>query len=135
MEGQNRLVWRGGGQGTHFWGHLHKGVVMRTVAALLFLACISSCTGCATIMGGARDQQVNITSKPAGASVIVNGEHRGTTPLRVSLDRHVNHSIEVSNGAETYTKELGPGFNWMFMGNVLFGGVIGMVVDLSTGAT
>jgi hypothetical protein len=92
--------------------------------------------GCATITGGSRDQKVKITSNPAGAAVVVDGQPQGATPAAVDLSRKTEHQVAISYpGCETaqmtIRRQLNP---WMF-GNLLLGGPVGLIVDVCTGAT
>ena len=89
--------------------------------------------GCATIMHGTT-QEIGISSSPTGASVIINNESRGNTPLVVELSRKKSHTIriEMTNYEPfeiTTTKSVS---NWVW-GNIVFGGLIGLIVDASTG--
>ena len=58
----------------------------RLVSGFLAACCLSSVTGCATIVHG-RHQDVAVTSSPSGARVSVGGKDQGTTPTRVPLER------------------------------------------------
>jgi hypothetical protein len=93
-------------------------------------------TGCATITGGSRDPQVNITSDPPGAAVWVDHEPRGATPAIVELNRKSEHKITVVQpGCEPATATVKRSLNpWVF-GNIVLGGLIGVVVDVCTDAT
>ena len=113
---------------------------------LAALAAALVLSGCATIFNG-QSQTVVIASKPEGATVSVTnraGEsvHSGVTPVTLSLKRGYGYFK-----AETYTIKFDkPGFDtkevvisggvsgW-YIGNILFGGLIGMLaVDPVTGA-
>ena len=102
-------------------------------AATVFTLFFSS--GCCTIFGMASDQGVTIESAPSGATVTVDGEYKGRTPVRVDLNRRKTHQVVVSNGSESYEKELSPGLNPMLFGNIVFGGLIGIIVDTIDGAS
>lgn len=51
-------------------------------------------SGCATLTKG-RKQAVEITSAPAGASVLVNGNPVGSTPMRANLSRREGHEVTI----------------------------------------
>ncbi len=92
--------------------------------------------GCGTITGGSRDQKVKITSNPAGAAVVVDGQPQGATPAAVDLSRKTEHQVTLSYpGCETaqmtIRRQLNP---WLF-GNLVLGGPVGLIVDVCTGAT
>lgn len=91
------------------------------------------CTSCATIMHGTR-QTIGISSNPSDALVTVDGRYCGKTPLRVDLKRNENHTIRIElDGYSPYevicTRQMSA---WVF-GNVVFGGVPGLVIDCLTG--
>jgi hypothetical protein len=90
---------------------------------------------------------VNITSSPAGCHVTVkdqNGSvvHQGTTPTSVKLSarggyfKPARYSFEFSKrGLPSQTVNLTAEMDGWYFGNVLIGGLIGMlVVDPATGA-
>src|SRR5205085_4482 len=116
---------------------MSNGSFARGRAALAALVlCAVSGTGCATIAtGGGGSQTVTVTSTPPGASVLVDGQPQGVTPATVSLSRKSEHTVELAAaGYEparlTVTKKLNP---WL-IGNLLLGGLIGVVVDVATDA-
>ena len=92
-------------------------------------------TSCATIISGSK-QEVNFTSTPAQATVFVNNVQLGTTPFVTKLKRSVKkHNVKiVLDGYKPYETVLTRKFNGWFFGNIAIGGLIGVIVDLSTGA-
>ncbi|PYP11342.1 MAG: PEGA domain-containing protein [Gemmatimonadetes bacterium] len=88
---------------------------------------------CATIMHGT-SQQVGINSQPAGATVVVDSQTAGTTPVAAKLARKRSHRITVTMPGyqqfEMVTTRKTSGWVW---GNIVFGGLIGLIVDASTG--
>jgi hypothetical protein len=88
---------------------------------------------CASIMHGS-SQELNIASQPSGASVAVDNLTLGRTPLVAKLKRKDKHAIAVTlDGYQPFeltTTRSTSGWVW---GNILFGGLIGLAVDLSTG--
>jgi hypothetical protein len=109
-------------------------------------AAVVALSGCASIFNG-QTQAVSIRSEPDGAAVTVtnrSGEkiHTGTTPVTLTLKRGAGYFK-----SEIYTVVLAKeGFdkkeititgtvNGWYIGNILFGGLIGMLaVDPVTGA-
>lgn len=103
-------------------------------------------TGCASIFNGPT-QAVTIKSEPAGAAVsVVNraGEkiHAGTAPVTLTLKRGAGffkpETYTVSFEKQGFSKKevnvTGTISGW-YIGNILFGGVIGLLaVDPATGA-
>lgn len=109
-------------------------MLIRSTACASMLALIGLLGGCASIMHGSR-QNVAFDSTPAGASVIVDGTKVGTTPICTDLDRGSEHDVTIELPGYTPQKiHLSRGVDGWFFGNLLLGGVIGLVVDASNGA-
>jgi hypothetical protein len=102
------------------------------VAALLAL----NCAGCASATRG-WTEQITITSTPSGAEATVQGSETAavcTTPCVVQVKRHEDVTINIKKeGYEPQvvplSKEIAGGGVAGFAGNILLGGVVGMVVD------
>jgi len=109
----------------------------RLLYSLIFTALASVGSGCATVAsGGGGDQTVKVVSDPPGATVVIDGQPVRATPAEVKLGRKTSHTVEVSSlGYETTRLAVNSEFNPWVIGNVVFGGIIGIVVDLATGAT
>ncbi|PYO63923.1 MAG: PEGA domain-containing protein [Gemmatimonadetes bacterium] len=79
-------------------------------------------------------QDVSIASQPSGASVSVDNQTLGTTPVVAKLKRKDKHTIVVKMDGyqpfEVVTTRSTSGWVW---GNIVFGGLIGLAVDLGTG--
>jgi hypothetical protein len=89
--------------------------------------------GCATIMHGT-SQKIGISSLPTGAKVSVDNLQLGDTPLFANLKRGDDHIVTIEmEGFQkvqlTITKSVS-GWVW---GNIVFGGLIGLVVDAVSG--
>ncbi|MDD4967812.1 MAG: PEGA domain-containing protein [Paludibacter sp.] len=98
----------------------------------LALTCLL--TSCATIFSG-RTQNVLITSNPSSATIYIDEVEAGKTPFEAQLVRKSAHSVRLQlDGYQTYQTNLTQTFNGWYLGNILIGGVIGLVVDASTGA-
>lgn len=92
-------------------------------------------SGCATIVtGGGEDQSVRVASMPKGADVFVDDQLVGQTPISLRLTRKDDHMVRVQKaGYAPYERHVKSGFNPWMIGNVLFGGIIGIVVDAVSG--
>ncbi|WP_407478317.1 PEGA domain-containing protein [Elizabethkingia meningoseptica] len=91
-------------------------------------------TSCATIVSGSK-QTVNFTSTPSEATVLIDGVEVGKTPFETKLERKSVHSVVIKlDGYQPYETKLTKQFNAWYLGNILFGGIIGLVVDPITGA-
>lgn len=76
-----------------------------------------------------------IRSNPPGAQVFIDGMTVGSTPFLANLRRKIRHEIKILR--EGYLEEARVtrrGFNWWFVGNLIFGGPIGIITDLATGS-
>lgn len=110
---------------------------------LLVIACFAApfLTGCATITTGT-DQRVEILTDPEGAacSFTRNGESIGEvnpTPGHLTVSK-ANADILVNCSKEGYFEnagKVGSKFQAMTFGNILFGGLIGVIIDVASGAT
>ncbi|MBP2833852.1 PEGA domain-containing protein [Aquimarina sp. U1-2] len=101
--------------------------------ALLYILIVLF-SSCATIVSGAR-QKVEIASEPGEAKVYINEIEIGNTPVEQNLKRNQEYQLAIKlDGYETYEMKLERKFNAWYIGNVLFGGIIGLVVDPATGA-
>ena len=95
--------------------------------------------GCATVTRGTTNQ-VQIVSEPAGASARTSFGHQCNTPCTLSVSRKDEFSVLISapgyeeQRVDVKTQLAGTGAAG-FAGNIVAGGVVGMVVDASTGAT
>jgi PEGA domain len=115
---------------------------MRSIAKAVSIALISGSltlgnVGCATIFTGGRpDQKVEFKSIPQGATVYVDGEEVGQTPLKLPLARDMNHKVRIElAGYPTYERDIKTGFNGWVIGNIVLGGLIGLVIDIVSGST
>ncbi len=88
---------------------------------------------CATIMHGS-SQEISISSQPTGATVTVDGQPAGTTPIAARLRRKDIHRVTITMDGyqpfEMVTTRKTSGWVW---GNIVFGGLIGLAVDAITG--
>ena len=106
---------------------------MKKTFIVFILLSFLSYSGCATIFLGDK-QQVEFSSEPAGAAVMVNGNKEANTPCTVSLMRGKEYVIEfVKEGYEskslrmTYHIQVG----WLILD--IFTCFIGIMVDAFTG--
>ncbi len=104
----------------------------RTNTILLF--CLILLTGCATIMSGVR-QKIMFNSYPGRAAVLIDEVEVGKTPFQIKLSRNRNYQVMIKlDGYKTYETMLKRKFNAWYIGNIAFGGIIGLVIDPLTGA-
>jgi len=110
-------------------------VLLRVLfGSMLLVALALAQTGCCSIVSGTT-QQVAINSTPSGATVSVNGMPSAQTPVTLPLRRGSSNAISIEKeGYEPYDVALSRGMNGWVFGNILFGGLIGLVVDVADGA-
>ncbi|MFP5439267.1 MAG: PEGA domain-containing protein [Bacteroidia bacterium] len=91
-------------------------------------------SSCATIVSGSK-QEVKFTSSPANADIVVDGNFEARTPATVKLVRKKAHTVVIRlTGYKDYEVKLERKFNAWYIGNIGFGGIIGLIVDPITGA-
>ena len=89
--------------------------------------------GCATVMSGST-QTITLTSQPSGAKVQCGGTML-ITPATMEMERNKNHTvIFTKDGYESQQVRIKKSMNPWILGNILIGGIPGIVVDLITGA-
>lgn len=91
--------------------------------------------GCASIIHGTK-QEIAVSSIPTGAEVSVRGVHMATTPSVIKLKRK-NSNIAIrfeKEGYEPVEIALRRSTDGWIVGNILFGGLIGLAVDFIDGA-
>ncbi len=109
---------------------------MKTSVLLLggILAVLFS-SGCASIVSG-RNQDIHVTSEPPGVKVEAENGVSVTTPGELTLVRNKPHTLVAKYAeADPQQKELRSDLNGWVFGNILFGGIIGAVVDFASGAS
>lgn len=69
------------------------------------------------------------------ATIIFDGVERGKTPFETKLRKADEHTVVIKlEGFKTYETKLTKKFNARYLGNIIFGGLIGVIVDPLTGA-
>ncbi len=92
--------------------------------------------GCATIFKGS-SADVRLNSQPAGASVFINEIDKGSTPQTLSLERDKDHILTFKkDGYEDVKVEINQKFDGAttILGNLVSWALLGIVVDVATGA-
>lgn len=103
----------------------------KIISCTLVLTLLSSC---ATIMSGSQ-QNVKFSSNPSTATIFIDEVEVGKTPFEIKLLRKSEHSVMIKlDGYRTYETKLTKKLNGWFVGNILIGGLIGLIIDPITGA-
>jgi len=113
---------------------------MRVLRVTVLLCIAGSLAACATVTRGSEDAWV-VNSDPSGAKVVTtNGHHCAATPCAIKMKRKSEFTATLTKpGYKDATvqvshKTAGAGAAGV-AGNVLLGGVIGLGVDMYTGAS
>lgn len=104
-------------------------IFLMLVFSIYFLIAYS---GCATIFSGG-SEEINLSSDPSGAKVLVNGQNEGKTPMKLNADKGKDYILEfVKEGFENKTFRLTSslGVGWLILD--LFA-PFGIIVDAITG--
>lgn len=100
---------------------------------LILASVLITLAGCVTMMQGT-SQGVAISSNPTGAMIRVNGEQKGITPAVLDLSRKGNHLVSLQlDGYQPYEAALSKQVSGWVVGNILFGGLVGLAVDAISG--
>ena len=111
----------------------------------MFFLVAAIVAGCATIVGGGNNQSISFDSSPQGASIflgkvgkegkVVDLVDTGLkTPAMLDVPRRNAVIILKKEGYKDTNVVMSKAVNGWFFGNIIIGGLIGMSVDLSTGA-
>lgn len=105
----------------------------RLVTAIIGLGFLFFLSGCASIMSGTT-QMVTIHSEPPDGKININGV-LGKAPLTMPLSREADQQVTVeSEGYKPCSYRLGKTMNPWVVGDILIGGIIGIIIDLASGA-
>ena len=110
---------------------------MKKVISLTLVLSVLSVTifGCAAIIHGTK-QKIPVNSSPSGAKVIVMGAHKASTPAVIELSRSESNIVLrfEKDGYEPVDVAITRSVDGWIVGNIIFGGIIGLVVDFASGA-
>lgn len=100
----------------------------------ILIVLLAGLAGCATIVHGSR-QDVFVKSEPSGAVVRV-GATATKTPGFLTLDRKQSIYVLVfeKEGYKPIEVELRRKMDSWFFGNIIIGGIIGIVIDFTNGS-
>ncbi len=120
--------------------------MMKKMISCLLIFCLLCVTGCASIVSKS-DYPVSFNSSPEGATITIidkNGQkiYRGKTPAQITLKSGTGYFsgakynvIFEKEDCEPQTVVLEKSLDGWYIGNILFGGIIGLlIVDPATGA-
>jgi len=100
----------------------------------IFVCFLVYASGCASIITG-KYQKIPVTSEPPGVKVRSDTGENIITPGSFTLERNIDHTLVAEyQGMEPQQKQVKHGLQGWFWGNILFGGIIGGVIDLASGS-
>lgn len=118
----------------------------KMISTFTFITCTILMCGCASIVSKSQ-YPVTITSEPSSANIVIKDNtgkvyFEGQTPTTITLSTRAGYFKGKSYtatfkkpGYSERTVEIKYGFDGWYIGNVLFGGLIGfLIVDPATGA-
>lgn len=108
-------------------------VIKTALSFLLGVSSLTSLTGCATIINGTR-QAVRIESNPSDATIWLDETYVGKTPKIIEMYRSDNHTVRIElEGYQPYEASFKKELSYWVFGNFIFGGVIGLAIDVVSG--
>jgi CxxC motif-containing protein len=112
-------------------------LMMKKTLSLLMILCL---TGCASVVNHTT-QQIPVDTDPSGANVFVDcgdvkNDPKLVTPAVVTVQRKADHcSISFEKpGYRPAEVTLAKSMSGWYLGNIVLGGFIGLIVDASNGA-
>lgn len=102
---------------------------LRLLALLLLCALLPSCAAIVC----KKTALVPVDSVPLGAIVSYRGANVGITPCTVEVHRRDTRLVLKCEGHHEQVLELGTATSAWVWGNLVFGGIIGLIVDLAGG--
>jgi hypothetical protein len=112
---------------------------IKLVLGAFCIAAVLSIVGCASIIHGTR-QNITVTTLPTKANVSIKTiggieVFNGTTPVLTKISRNNEYDVFVTLEGYKVTKvHISKNFDALFLGNLLCGGVVGMIIDGVNGA-
>lgn len=98
-----------------------------------FIATSLIATSCGSIVNGSC-QTVGINSCPEKASVYIDQQYAGRTPMKANLSRRSSHIVRVElEGYESYEMYYDQRMSKWVFGNIAFGGFVGLAIDAISG--
>ena len=104
----------------------------RIICLLLSIVVIVSVTGCATLFKQ-KSRTVNFDSDPQGATVYINGNRMGKTPMPLNLSNKQAVTVTFKKEGyedKTYVINTKTGTGWVVLD--IFGGFIPVIIDAVT---
>lgn len=110
-------------------------MVKKFIVLLFCFYAITLFSGCATVIHGTT-QKIAVNTIPSGAIISIdNASTTYSTPTTIKLRRKVDHDLVITKeGYESEQIHIYHVFSMAIAGNLVLGGVTGMVTDVADGA-
>lgn len=106
----------------------------KKIISMILMISFGLLAGCASIVHGTK-QEETFVSKPSGAEIYIDNIAYGKTPKTIALKRSSEHTVTIKlPGYEPESFKLTHGVSGWVFGNIIFGGLIGIVIDAADGA-
>jgi len=100
------------------------------------LSSLLTLVGCATLFGGGSHQKLTFDSAPEGATVFMNGQQLGVTPLNVDVEREKGVVFTFKkDGFNTASVVADTHLNPWFWGDVVAGSLLSTTIDTATNSS
>jgi uncharacterized protein YceK len=106
------------------------------VQLMLSFSVVILLSGCATLTKKPQSE-IRVNSFPQNARVLLNGLDQGATPLTLRVNRNEYHNVTfLMRGHREVSVQITPKFDFVttILGNLVSWNILGVVVDLVTGA-
>jgi hypothetical protein len=108
--------------------------VKRIISGMLLICILIAFSSCAAIFKGS-NSSLDATSDPSGATVYVNSEPYGQTPINLQLKSNKSYMIEFKKkGYVTVTRHITSsiGAGWIILD--VLAGLVPVIIDAATGS-
>jgi len=109
--------------------------LQKAALVLSMIIVIVMLNSCATLLSGTK-QEVYVNTEPQGAKILVNGMDQGVLTPATLIVKRQKQSVYTfqKQGYEDGTVAQYGSFNTVSLVNILIGGIIGIIIDASSGA-
>lgn len=106
---------------------------MKKIVSLVILGSFLFLNGCSSIMTGTSDN-LSISSNTPGAKVKIDGVGYGLAPVNIDVASNERHNVVImAPGYKAKTMIVEKKVSGWVFGNIIFGGIPGLIVDMATG--
>lgn len=112
----------------------NRSFLKTSLGFVIFALAMNLLSGCCTLVNTA-NQKISILSSPTGACVSIDDTKCGKTPLTKRLSRKKMHTVKIElEGYTPFEITMNRSISGWIWGNVIFGGLIGIIIDVADGS-